>query len=67
MNALRTLVLAGTVAVAAALSAGTASATPAIQSAAALFHEDLCRLPYYQLVYRFGRVRAQKIMLRCNG
>ncbi len=67
MNALRTLVLAGSVAVAATLSAGIAGAAPAIPSAAALFHEDLCRLPYYQLVHRFGSVRARKIVLRCNA
>ena len=67
MNALRNLVLAGTLAVAAVLSAGIASAAPAIQSAAALFHEDLCRLPHYQLFHRFGSIRARKIILRCGG
>lgn len=77
VNTLRNLVLAGTVAVAAVLSAGIVSAAPsglgidaqpATQNAATpLFQEDLCRLPYYQLVHRFGSVRARKIILRCNG
>jgi len=81
MKTLRSLALAGTVALAAAFSSGAASAAPALtleigtptatESAITpvhhyRHHRRLCHVPFYKLVHWFGFWQARAIKHRCH-
>ena len=64
MKVLRNIALAGTVAVAAALSAGTASAHHG-HHGNHYGQSRLCYVPFFKLVQWFGYYQAKQIKYRC--